>query len=281
MNITADTLSNTFAIVNDSFITTDKASLLVNDMAIQRAYGVFDFLRTINGKFVHVDDHLDRFIYSASQMRLQHGKTKEQLKQLLDELAAKNKLPDSGIRITLTGGYSEDGYSIATPNLIIYQKPLLVNKQNQQDGIRLVSYEHQRQLPHLKTIDYIMAIWLRPFIAQHNADDVIYHKEGSVTECPRSNVFIVTKDDRIVTPANNILKGITRKHIIEAAKNHFIVEEKDVTIDDILQAKEAFITSTTKQLLPIFQLDGNKVGNGKSGEITMSLREQTISLISP
>ena len=269
-------MTNTFAIINDSFLPTDKASLLVNDMAIQRAYGVFDFLRTINNKFIFIGDHLDRFLSSASEMRLEHGKTKDELKQLLTELTAKNKLPDSGIRITLTGGYSEDGYSVTKPNLVIYQKPLLVNKQNDQDGIRLVSYEHQRQLPHIKTVDYIMAIWLRPYVLQHQADDVLYHKGGKVTECPRSNIFIITKDDRMVTPADNILKGITRKHIIEMAKKHFTVEEKDVTIEDILNAKEAFITSTTKQMLPVVQLDGNQVGTGKLGEVTMRIRKEMI-----
>jgi len=272
-------LSNRFVIVNDSFVPEDKAALLVSDLAIQRGYGIFDFFRIIQSKPVFTDDHLDRFFNSASQMRLPVGKTKEELKALLLELAAKNNLPYSGIRITLTGGYSEDGYTIATPNLVIVQKPLIVNKENSPEGISLVTYAHQRQLPDVKTIDYLMAIWLRPYVLQNNADEVLYHKDGVVTECPRSNIFIVNKDQEVITPAANILKGITRKHILKIASENFIIKEKDVTIDDIIHAKEVFITSTTKQVLPVLKVDGHAIGTGKPGEISLRLREEIVQSI--
>ncbi|MES1220674.1 MAG: aminotransferase class IV, partial [Bacteroidota bacterium] len=110
-----------FVVINDSFIAEDKAALSVNDLAIQRGYGIFDFFRTINGRFIFIDDHLDRFFHSASKMRLPVNKTKDEFKALIAELAEKNKMPDSGIRVTLTGGYSADGYTVANPNLIITQ----------------------------------------------------------------------------------------------------------------------------------------------------------------
>lgn len=140
--------------------------------------------------------------------------------------------------------------------------------------LKLVTYEHQRQLPDVKTIDYLMAIWLRPYIMEHGADDVLYHKNGIISECPRSNIFIVTKDDTIITPANNILKGVTRKHLIEIANEKFVVEEKDVLIQDVWRAKEVFITSTTKQLLPVLQFDGHLIGNGRTGKVWLWLNEQ-------
>lgn len=269
-----------FVIINDSFIPEDKAALLVNDLAIQRGYGIFDFFRTINGKFIFMDDHLDRFFYSASKMRLQVGKTKDELKALLAELADKNNMPNSGIRVTLTGGYSADGYAVSNPNLVITQKPLLIIEEDIQAGISLVSYEHQRQLPDVKTIDYIMAIWLKPYVLQHNADDVLYHKSRIITECPRSNFFIVTKDERVVTPANNILKGINRNKILRIAREKFTTEEKDISLDDAMTAKEAFITSTTKQVLPVLKIDGQVIGSGKPGETTLWLRKQMQQLVS-
>jgi len=272
-------LNSRFVIINDSFLPEDKAALLVNDLAIQRAYGIFDFFRTVNGKFIFADDHLDRFFYSASQMRLEVGKTKDELKELLAELAAKNNIPDSGIRITLTGGYSEDGYSLAKPNMVITQKPLIAGKENNADGIRLISYEHRRQLPDVKTIDYIMAIWLRPWLLQNIADDVLYHQAGKVSEIPRSNFFIVAHDNKVATAGNNILKGIIRKQVLKISGSRFDTEEKDIYLDDIRDAKEAFITSTTKQVLPVLQVDGQQIGTGKPGEITMWLREQLTQLV--
>src|SRR4029079_13953382 len=94
-------------------------------------------------------------------------------------------------------------------------------------------------------------ILLASIVRQHNADDILYHQNGIVTECPRSNFFIVTGEGRIITPSKNILKGVMRAKLIEVAATKFIVEEREITIDEIKTAKEAFITSTTKILLPV------------------------------
>ncbi|MFL5788639.1 MAG: aminotransferase class IV, partial [Flavisolibacter sp.] len=100
-----------------------------------------------------------------------------------------------------------------------------------------------------------MAIWLQPLIKKNNADDVLYQNNDIVSECPRSNFFIVTKDNVIVTPGKNILKGISRMKLIEIAGEYFEVHERDVTTKDIMEAKEAFISSTTKLILPVNRID--------------------------
>jgi D-alanine transaminase/branched-chain amino acid aminotransferase len=173
-------------------------------------------------------------------------------------LQQRNAIPDSGIRMTLTGGYSVDGYTLSQPNLIITQKPLDTGiTPICAPPIRLVTYPHCRQMPDTKTIDYLMAIWLQPYIRQHDAGDVLYHLDGIVSECPRSNFFIVTADDTIVTPGKNILRGITRMKILEVATARFRVEERDVTLEDIRKAKEAFIASTTNHVRPVSHVDGH------------------------
>lgn len=251
----------------------------MNDLAIQRGYAVFDFFRTINGKFIFLNDHLDRFFYSAERMHLPISYTKQELKEVLSELAERNKLPDSGIRVTLTGGYSTDGYSVASPNLVITQKGLPISDKDTPVGIKLVSYGHQRQLPEVKTIDYLMAIWLKPYIIQHGADDVLYHASGIITECPRSNIFMVTKDGTIATPATNILKGVNRKQLLELAPKFYKVEERNISIEELLNAKEVFITSTTKQVLPVIEINGMKIANGLPGNITLSLKKELQKLV--
>ena len=128
-------------------------------------------------------------------------------------------------------------------------------KEQFEKGIKLITYEHQRQLPEVKSIDYLMPIWSQPFIKENDADDVLYHRNGMVTECPRSNFFAVTKDDTIVTASKNVLKGVMRNKLVEIAKRSFKVEERHLTIGEIKSAKEAFITSTTKTILPVKQID--------------------------
>ena len=168
---------------------------------------------------------------------------------------------------------SLDGYSIKAPNLLIIQEPLpTIPNTLQTRPFRLVSYPFQRQLPNVKTTDYIMAIWLKPWINQMNADDVLYHTGGLITECPRSNIFLITPENILVTPSNHILQGITRKKLLQFARNKgMITQERDVTLLEIKKAKEVFITSSTKRLIPVAQLDEHIFKGDSAHSITQQL----------
>lgn len=245
-----------WSFLNDQFIQEEKAVLNFRDLSIQRGYGVFDFFKVMNSVPVFLEEHLNRFYFSAEQMRLNIKYDKAALKKIIFELLEKNNNSNTGVRITLTGGYSTDGYQLSKPNLIIslhsFKAP---TKEQFEKGIRLITYEHQRQLAHVKSIDYLMAIWLQPLIKQNDADDVLYHRNGSITECPRSNFFIVNNDNRIITPSKNILKGVMRMKLIEVCKKKFEIEERELSIEEIKTAREAFITSTTKTILPVNQIN--------------------------
>lgn len=259
-----------FTVINDDLVPADKAQIHISDLSIQRGYGIFDFFKTINGRPIFLEDHLDRFYNSAAALRLEPGKTREELKTVLNKLIGKNDIPDSGIRLTLTGGYSPDSYTVAPPNLIITQIPLKINKELAATGIKIITHEHQRQMPHAKTIDYLMAIWLQPLIDERQAQDVLYHKNRIVSECPRSNFFIITKDEKIMTAASNILKGVIRKNILLLNKN-FDISEGDISIEDVYNAKEAFVTSSTKNILPVIQVDDKVIGDGRPGVVSAAL----------
>src|SRR5688572_18801971 len=107
------------AFINQHFVEEKNAVLQVGDLALQRGYASFDYLRSKNNILLFVDDYLNRFFNSAAMMHLQPKQTKEEIKNILYELNEKNKLAESGIRLILTGGYSFDSYMPAEPNLII------------------------------------------------------------------------------------------------------------------------------------------------------------------
>jgi len=260
-----------YVFINDRYIEAAQASLFITDLAIQRGYGIFDFCKTIGNKPVFLANHLERFFHSASKMHLDPGYNATELEDILITLIHKNDMGDSGIKITLTGGYSPDGYMIGKPNLVITQQPLELKLSMDQKGISLVTYAHQRQLPEIKTLDYLMAIWLQPFIKEHHADDVLYHHNGLVNECPRANFFIVTKEEEIITAKNNILKGVIRKNVLKLDHPEFMISQRDFTLADLRNAKEAFITSTTKHIMPVVSIDGNPISGGMPGVITEQL----------
>jgi D-alanine transaminase/branched-chain amino acid aminotransferase len=256
-------------VIDQELVAKEDAKISIYDLGVCRGYGIFDFFKTVQNQPVWFDDHLDRFYYSAAEMFMEIPLERASLKKLIKQLMDKNNLPDSGIRISLTGGYSEDGYSYIRPNLMISQEPFTYNKENFEKGTHLVTYEHQRQLPHIKTIDYLQAIRLQQYVKERGAQDLLYYNQSAVLECPRCNFFMVNEQDEIVTPLNNILKGITRKKILQMTG--FKIKEKIINRDELVTAKEAFVTSTTKCILPVFNIDGRDIGNRKPGSITREI----------
>jgi D-alanine transaminase/branched-chain amino acid aminotransferase len=273
-------MNNNISYINEKFVTIEQAVIPINDLGIQRGYGVFDFLRVAGDKPLFIDDHLDRFFYSAEVMRLKIKQERTELKSIIQELINTNKLNHSGIRIILTGGESVDGYIISEPRLSIIQQSLKPPPDKLPDtGIMLVSNEYQRQLPHVKTTDYLMAIWLQPWMKEKNADDILYHHNGYISECPRSNFFMITKKNILVTPKEKILNGITRKKVIDLAKKIGIeTEERDIHLNEITEIKEAFITSSTKRMLPVSKIDDYKLDALYTSGIMQTIWQQLVEL---
>lgn len=264
----------TYAMINEVLVPANDAVLHVSDLSIQRGYGVFDFFKVISGKPCFLQEHLRRLYHSASQMHLDAGISIENMEERVHRLVQANGLAESGVRITLTGGYSPDGFTPASPNMIITELPLVLPRALDEKGITLMSYNYQRPLAEIKTIDYQVAIWLQPQLRSKQANDILYHQDGWVRECPRSNIFIVTRDQELLTPSDKVLKGITRQQVLDLARGLGNVRERAVSLQELLAAEEVFITSTTKHLLPVTNVDGQVIGNGQPGPLTRQLFER-------
>jgi branched-chain amino acid aminotransferase len=260
------------AFLNNMFVADSEALLHSSDLSIQRGYAVFDFLRTIHATPLFLQQHLERFFCSAEAMHLKPAKSKEELTQIIEQLIQQSGLQEAGIRLLLTGGYSPDTYHTATPNLLITCNPVKTSSPELfEKGLSVITYPHQRELPHIKSINYLMAVWLHPLLAQKKADDVLYYQNNIITEFPRANVFVVTKENKLITPARNMLKGITRSFVLQEAAVFMETEERDISIDEVYNASEVFLTSTTRRVIPVLKVDEQMVGDGKPGTVTKKL----------
>lgn len=243
--------------LNDGLVEEKKAFIHFKDLSLQRGYGAFDFFRLVGKEPLFLEDHLDRFFASAEGLHLPVPLSRTDLKKAVSALVAKNDSPGTGVRIGLSGGYSDDGFSIGSPSLLLFQQSFAPPTTRQvENGIKLLAHSYQRSLPHIKSIDYTMAVWLQPKRIAACADDILYQYKGIVSECPRSNFFLVTAENKIITPSEGVLKGVTRKKVLQLARAHYTVEERSIPVDELETAKEAFITSTTKHILPVAQIDG-------------------------
>jgi branched-chain amino acid aminotransferase len=264
--------------INNEIVPETEAKIGVNDLSIHRGFGIFDFLKVIDNRPIFIDDHLARFFRSAKAMNMDVGLNSASLKQVIHNLMDKNELPDSAIKIILTGGYSPDGYAMGTPNLIVIQTPFKMEDPAVAKPMTLVTCNHQRQLPAIKTIDYLQAVLLRPFVKENNADEVLYHYNGLISECPRANFFVVTEDE-IITPKDNILAGITRSKIMQLSIENYRMVERNISLGDLENAKEAFISSSTKNACAVTVIDSKPIGDGKPGKTTRQINEKLTELM--
>lgn len=262
-----------YCLLNTQLVKKEEARIGVTDLAILRGFGIFDFFRLNKGVPVFMEDHLARFYKAATDIGLEVPIPKDALSDQIFQLLKKNDMPESGIRIVLTGGYSEDSYTPAEPNLIVLHESIsFPSKSKYENGVKLITHEYLRDLPHVKTINYMTGIFLQPKVKAAGAYDVLYTNTGNVLELTRSNIFIV-KNDQIFTPKENMLAGVTRKNLIQAAKKEFEVIEKAISIDELKEAEEVFLSGTTKRVLGISQIDNHSVGKGKVGKVTERVME--------
>lgn len=257
--------------LNGEILPTEKAQLHVSDLGLLRGYGIFDFFRAIDGQPVFIEDHLDRFENSAKLMHLPIPESRERLREIIHEIIRLNPHKLLGVKMIMTGGYSEDGYTPSPKsNLIVMGKPF--EFQPAEVGLKLMSMEYRREIPEIKTLNYIVPIRAIQQMKSIGANDLLYHQNGKISESSRSNIFIV-KNEKIITPLDGALFGVTRKHILNFAKKHFVVEERDVSIQEYFGADEVFTTGSTKRITAIISTDNQVFSHGEVGKITKKLQD--------
>jgi branched-subunit amino acid aminotransferase/4-amino-4-deoxychorismate lyase len=265
--------------VNGHFLPQEKASIPVNDLAVLRGYGVFDFFLLKNGLPLFFEDHWARLQQSASTMNLAVPFSREDAQEMLLALYTKMPYELAGARITLTGGCSPDGYLPGdVANSLITLNPLAPFPQSlPEKGIGLMTHANSRPFSKVKTIDYTMGILMLPEAKRKGFQELLYVQDGWVTECPRSNLFAVSREDVLITPSEGVLEGITRKRVLKHAGLLIKTEVRPVHIQELLEAKEVFITSTTKGIWTVGNIDGQIIGDGKPGKFSIMLYDRLMA----
>ncbi len=249
-----------YAYLNGQIVPTKDANINVADLGLLRGYGVFDFFRAIDGRPIFMDDHLDRFEKSRSYLGLHIDVNRDEIKVAILTLIERNHHSLLGIKLVCTGGYSDDGYTLPpSPNLMMLAKPFVFHPFEM--GLKLMKVEHQRDMPTIKTTNYIKPISLLPKMKEINADDVLYHMNGYISESSRSNIFII-KNGVLITPHSGILEGITRKRILSFAPQILPVEVRQIHISEVQEANEVFLCGSTKRISPVTMIDEVKYATG-------------------
>ena len=259
--------------VDGRFVPSDEATVPINDLALLRGYGIFDFLKTYNGKPFFLKEHIARLQQSAAQIGLALPWSRQELIDIVRQTLDQNNQSESNVRIVVTGGSSPDFITPqGKPRLLVLVTPLTQQPQWwYTQGVKIITIESGRNFPAAKSIDYIAATVALQRARHQNAVEAVYiDREGYVLEGTTSNLFIIS-GDRLITPAREILNGITRQVVLELAKGSCEIEIRDIKTNELYSAAEVFITGSNKEIVPVIRIDDTVIGNGKPGERTKVL----------
>lgn len=257
----------------------------VTDLGLLRGFGLFDYFLTYNGRPFQWDWYWERFANSARRMTLPLPISKDETYAVLLDLIARAGRPGRGtadvaFRFVMTGGYSADSISIERPNLLILTEEIHnVPEWQYERGIKVILDEYVRDMAEVKSTDYKRVMLLAGAMRDAGAQDVLYQKDGEISELSRSNFFIVS-GNRLITPNRHILYGITRRTVIELARPDFQIEERPIVLSDLYDADEAFTTSSTKAVLPITQIGDLTIADGRVGPASRELLSRFRTLVS-
>lgn len=266
----------TYVYLNGRIVPAHEAAISPFDIGLLRGYAVFDLLRTVGGRPLLLNEHLQRLRASAERLGLTVPATDEQISDAIDELLRLNAHREATVRLVLTGGVSSDGmlYDPATPTFYLlthelHEPPAELYVR----GGRLLTERHRREFPAAKTTNYLTMIRNRPRLLETGALDLLYHDGEYVREAASASVYFV-RDGVIHAPANEVLWGTIGTLVLELAKSSYPVEVRDVTLEEAFGADEVYLTSTTRAVVPIVALDDRTIGDGLVGAITRDLMER-------
>jgi branched-chain amino acid aminotransferase len=259
--------------LNGEFVPASAAALPLNDLGIVRGYGVFDLLRTYHGIPFKLHEHVQRLECSASAIGLTLPASVTQIAEIAGETYRRNALANATIRMIVTGGPSPNLMTPqGNPTLAVMVEPVIPGLLHEYtDGAKLVSVCMERFMPTVKSLNYIGAIMAMQAAARSGAVEALYrNRAGLVSECTRSNLFALA-GNQLLTPQDDVLAGITRAVVMEIARDEYQVIERSLSYTDLLACDEVFITSSTKEILPIVEIDGHPIGHGRPGARTQKL----------
>ncbi|MDP4162066.1 MAG: D-amino-acid transaminase [Bacillota bacterium] len=269
-----------FVLLNGEIIERSDAKIDVEDRGYQFGDGVYEVIRVYNGSMFTSEEHLARFRKSAEAIGIKLNFTIEEISAFLNQLIEKNNVVLGTVYLQITRGTSPRNHAFPSPgvptNIVAYTKEVARPVENMKSGVKAMLIEDIRWLRcDIKSLNLLGNLLAKQEAVEAGCFEAIQHRGQTVTEGSSSNILMIKEGKIITHPADNlILNGITKRKLQEiciAAQIPF--EERSFTIDEISQADEILLTSTTAEIMPIVEVNGKAVNEGIPGTLTKRLQE--------
>ena len=211
---------------------------------------VYEVIRIIDGTPLFLEDHLERMMQSLEMLKLDFRKSMEEIRNLIHLLARKNRMKDGNVKILVNDGPVTHTYMYFIPHFYPEKASYL-------KGIRTGTIEMERKNPNAKVIDQTYKAKVTAFIEDQGIyEALLVNSDHAITEGSKSNVFFVLNETLVTPPLKDVLGGVTRKRILDIARELKIsTAEKTVQITDLPEVEAAFISGTSPKILPISFID--------------------------
>lgn len=255
------------AIKNGEIIKESECLVPITARAVQYSFSVYEALRVIGGKVVHLEDHLARLKESADAISLKLSASDEEITLWLDKLIKEDNIVDATVRILALGG-DVDTIFITHQDLLTYPDSYYI------DGIDCGVYYGERFLPYAKTSNLLMSyIALESAKEEGNFESLLINRKGLITEGTRSNFYAISENRLYTADDSLVLSGITRISVLRAAKELGMEIILDApSFSEIYSFDGAFISSTSMAAMPIATIDGRAVSQ-KSHDTILKIRD--------
>jgi D-alanine transaminase len=271
--------------INGKFTDLDELVLPIDERGHQFGDGVYEVIRVYNGTPFMLDEHLDRLINSSKAIKLPITQTVEDFKNLILEAVDKSQLKDCNVYLQITRGIVTRNHLFPTVPVSItmtVRPAKLIPQETREKGETAIFHEDERWANcYIKSLNLLPNILAKQTAFEAGCYEAILVRDGYVTEGTSSNVFIIKEGKVYSTPlSKHILPGITRMAVKSASQLlniDFI--DKNFTPEELLEADEVFVTSTTSEVLPIVKVENKLIGTGNPGEVTNRIYQQFLELI--
>jgi D-alanine transaminase len=272
-------LNNNYSLIEDSCISPLNRGFLFAD-------GVYESIRTYNRKLFHYGDHLERLKRSLAEIKIDFFDF-DSIEKIIYSVIEKNKIKKEALvylQITRGSAFPRTHKFPKTktdPTLFISATDLQPGKSEFNKGINVILQEDLRWLRcDIKSTSLLPVVLANQKAFEEGSEEAILVRNGLITEGTHTNFFAVKEDTVFTAPLSNlILDGITRKVVLYLCNQQKIkVKEKHIRKDELKNFEEFFITSTTKEITPIVQIDDWGINNKISGAVTKKLQSAFIEL---
>ena len=262
------------AYLNGEFLPLDQARVPVLDRGFIFGDGVYEVIPVYGRRAFRLPEHLRRLQHSLDAVRLANPMTDAEWTRLIGEIIQRNAGDDQSVYLQVTRGVARRDHAFpkdAKPTVFMMSGPLSTPAAEQvENGVACITATDFRWLKcDVKSISLLGNCLLRQAAADVGAVEVVLFRDGHLTEASSSNVFVV-RDGKLLAPPKDhlILPGITYDVVLElAAAIRLPIELREITEEEVRRADELWVTSSTKEVLAVTQLDGTPVGRGKPGEV--------------